>query len=46
MPRIGDKAPAGQQFRSIREEIHADLKMINMGGGLPANYLEPADSIS
>jgi ornithine decarboxylase len=37
---------AGQLFRSIREEIHVDLKMIDMGGGLPANYLEPADPIA
>jgi ornithine decarboxylase len=37
---------AGQLFRSIREEIHVDLKMINMGGGLPADYLEPTDPIS
>jgi ornithine decarboxylase len=36
----------GQQMRSIREDIHVDLKMVNMGGGLPANYLEPADSIA
>jgi ornithine decarboxylase len=36
---------AGQLFRAIREEIHVDLKMINMGGGFPANYLEPTDSI-
>ncbi|MGA2546598.1 MAG: type III PLP-dependent enzyme [Rectinemataceae bacterium] len=36
----------GQLFRSIREEIHVDLKMVNMGGGLPANYLEPSDSIA
>jgi ornithine decarboxylase len=36
---------AGQLFRSIREEIHVDLKMVDMGGGFPANYLEPTDSI-
>jgi ornithine decarboxylase len=36
---------AGQLLRSIREEIHVDLKMVNMGGGLPANYLEPTDPI-
>jgi ornithine decarboxylase len=36
----------GQLFRSIREEIHVDLKMVNMGGGFPANYLEPSDSIA
>ncbi len=36
----------GQLMRSIREGIHVDLKMVDMGGGLPANYLEPADPIS
>jgi ornithine decarboxylase len=36
----------GQLFQSIREEIHVELKMVNMGGGFPANYLEPADSLS
>ncbi len=36
----------GQLFRSIREEIHVELKMVNMGGGFPANYLEAADPIS
>ena len=36
----------GQIFRSVREEIHVDLKMVNMGGGFPANYLEPSDPIS
>jgi ornithine decarboxylase len=36
----------GQLFRSIREEIHVELKMVNMGGGFPANYLESADSIA
>ncbi len=36
---------AGLLFRSIREEIHVDLKMINMGEGFPANYLEPADPL-
>jgi ornithine decarboxylase len=36
---------AGQLFRSIREEIRVDLKMVNMGGGFPANYLEPADPL-
>ncbi len=36
----------GHLFRAIREEIHVDLKMIDLGGGLPANYLEPADSIA
>lgn len=36
----------GQLFRTAKEEIHVDLKMVNMGGGFPANYLEPSDSIS
>jgi ornithine decarboxylase len=34
-----------QLFRWAREEAHVDLKMINMGGGFPANYVEPTDSI-
>jgi ornithine decarboxylase len=37
---------AGQLFHSIREEIHVELKMVNMGGGFPANYLEPTDSVA
>jgi ornithine decarboxylase len=36
----------GQLFRTAREDIHVDLKMVNMGGGFPASYLEPADPIS
>jgi ornithine decarboxylase len=36
----------GHLTRSIREDIHVDLKMVDMGGGLPANYLEPADPIA
>ena len=39
-------ASVGQLFRAAREEIHVDLKMVNMGGGFPANYLEPADPIA
>jgi ornithine decarboxylase len=35
-----------QLFRWAREEAHVELKMINMGGGFPANYLEPTDSIA
>jgi len=36
----------GQLFRWAKEEMKADLKMINMGGGFPANYLEPTDSLA
>jgi ornithine decarboxylase len=35
----------GHFFRTAKEQIHVDLKMVNMGGGFPANYLEPADPI-
>jgi ornithine decarboxylase len=36
----------GHLFRTVREEIHVNLKMIDMGGGFPANYVEPADPIA
>jgi ornithine decarboxylase len=36
----------GHLFQTAKEEIRVDLKMVNMGGGFPANYLEPSDSIS
>jgi ornithine decarboxylase len=36
----------GHLFRTAKEEIHVDLKMVNMGGGFPANYLEPSDPIA
>jgi ornithine decarboxylase len=35
----------GQLFRWAKEEANVHLKMINMGGGFPANYLEPTDSL-
>jgi len=35
----------GHLFRQVAEQIHVDLKMVDMGGGLPANYLEPADPV-
>ena len=31
----------GQLFRWAREEAKVDLKMINMGGGFPADYVRP-----
>ncbi|MCX8013715.1 MAG: type III PLP-dependent enzyme [Rectinema sp.] len=34
-----------QLFHWARHELHVDLKMINMGGGFPANYIEPTDTI-
>jgi ornithine decarboxylase len=36
----------GQLFRTAREEIRVDLKMVGMGGGFPAAYLEPSDPIA
>jgi ornithine decarboxylase len=36
----------GQLFRFAKEEAHVELKMINMGGGFPANYVEPTDTIA
>jgi ornithine decarboxylase len=35
----------GQLFNWAREDAHVDLKMINMGGGFPANYVDPTDNI-
>ncbi len=35
-----------QLFRWAREDAHVDLKMINMGGGFPANYVEPTDTLA
>jgi ornithine decarboxylase len=35
-----------QLFRWAKEEAHVELKMINMGGGFPANYVESTDSIA
>jgi len=35
-----------QIFRWAHEEAHVDLKMINMGGGFCANYVEPVDPVS
>jgi ornithine decarboxylase len=37
---------AGQLFRWAREEANVKLKMINMGGGFPADYVEPTDSLA
>jgi len=34
-----------QLWRWAKEEAHVDLKMINMGGGFPANYVEPTDTL-
>jgi ornithine decarboxylase len=36
----------GQLFRWAREEAHVDLKMLNMGGGFPADYVEPTDTLA
>jgi ornithine decarboxylase len=32
-------------FERLKEEDGIHLKLINMGGGFPANYLEPTDSL-
>lgn len=33
-------------FNSLEEEENIKLSMINMGGGFPANYVEPANDLS
>jgi len=38
-------AIVAQLFNWARHDLKIDLKMINMGGGFPANYLEPTDSL-
>lgn len=35
-----------QLWHWAREELKVDLKMINMGGGFPANYVEPTDNLA
>jgi ornithine decarboxylase len=37
---------AGQLFRWAREDANVRLKMLNMGGGFPADYVEPTDSLA
>ncbi|OQB95983.1 MAG: Lysine/ornithine decarboxylase [Spirochaetes bacterium ADurb.Bin110] len=36
---------AAQLFNWARHDLKIDLKMINMGGGFPANYLDPTDPL-
>ncbi len=36
----------GMLFRWAREEANINLKMMNMGGGFPADYLEPTDTLA
>ena len=36
---------AGMLFRWAREEAGIELKALNMGGGFPADYVEPTDSL-
>ncbi len=36
---------AGMLFRWAREEANVQLKMLNMGGGFPADYVEPTDRL-
>ena len=35
-----------QLFSWAKEDLKVELKMINMGGGFPANYIEPTDSLA
>lgn len=35
----------GQLFAWARDDLKVELKMINMGGGFPANYIEPTDTL-
>ena len=34
-----------QLFQWARDDLKVNLKMINMGGGFPANYIEPTDTL-
>jgi len=34
-----------QLFAWARDDLKVNLKMINMGGGFPANYIEPTDTL-
>ncbi|MBP7097043.1 MAG: type III PLP-dependent enzyme [Spirochaetia bacterium] len=36
----------GQIFRYAKDELGVQLKMVNMGGGFPASYLEPTHEIA
>ena len=36
---------AAQLFNWARHDLKIDLKLINMGGGFPANYLDPTDPL-
>lgn len=36
----------GQIFKWAQEEAGVKLKMINMGGGFPADYVEPTDTLA
>jgi len=35
-----------QLFAWARDDLKVNLKMINMGGGFPADYIEPTDSLA
>jgi ornithine decarboxylase len=37
---------AGMLFRWAREEANVKLRMLNMGGGFPADYMEPTDALA
>ena len=36
---------ASQLMAWARDDLKVEMKMINMGGGFPANYIEPTDSL-
>ncbi|MDP2792108.1 MAG: type III PLP-dependent enzyme [Rectinemataceae bacterium] len=36
---------ASQLMAWARDDLKIDMKMINMGGGFPANYIEPTDTL-
>ncbi len=36
---------ASQLMAWARDDLKVDMKMINMGGGFPANYVEPTDTL-
>ena len=36
---------ASQLMAWARDDLKVDMKMINMGGGFPANYIEPTDTL-
>lgn len=39
-------ATSSMIFTWAKEDLKVELKMLNMGGGFPANYLEPTDTLA